>query len=58
MKYKYHSKLKELLLSRIFKSNNLENIASRHRLMENERNYSSRTAVHAKQYINRNYVKK
>jgi hypothetical protein len=58
MKYKYPSKLKELLLSRVFKSNSLENIASRHRLIENERNYSSKTAVHSKHYINRNYIKK
>ena len=57
MKYNYHSKLKEFLLSRVFKSN-LENIANRHRLMENERNYSSRTTIRAKQYANRNYVKK
>jgi len=57
MKYTTHSKLKELLFSRVFKSN-LENIANRHRLMENERNYSSKTAIHAKQYITRNYVKK
>jgi hypothetical protein len=58
MKYTTHSKLKELLFSRVFKSNNVENIANRHRFIENERNYSSKTAIHAKQYITRNYVKK
>jgi len=58
MKYTPHSKLKEFLLSRVFKPNNVENIANRHRSIENERNYSSRTAIQAKQYANRNYVKK
>jgi len=58
MKYTTHSKLKGLLLSRVSKSNTIESIANRHRLLENERNYSSRTAVHAKQYANRNYIKK
>jgi len=57
MKYRPNNKLKEFLLSRIFKSN-LENITGRHRFMENERNYSSKKIINAKQYANRNYVKK